>query len=1311
MKALLTVLLLAILGVTTTLALTCCTCDDLEVTGTSSSPQILPCPFIIKVNKFAYKTNDPEEYLTVTLESRGGGRFINQFMLQAVSIDSMGKALVANPGENGFRAFTQIPVEGHTVSTTSDCEGKTVKSDTNLKFDSKATKIQFSFAPRRIQGPIKFRATFVDDQGNFWLREESEPIVQIGGPSLDPSIVRQNALPIIDPIHTDKCGIEKGCYRVPEGCWEPYCDYIATWRPLSRVGTEYMIEMSARVNGITDRHVSLALSEDIRWGDDRVFECVHEGGTGLTKVYQAKSIDHSTQRFKNPGDGIDDSCELYGLKCGGQFLEGRVRCRFVVRSSRTINSLPLSGSYHVLMYSGPAENTLTAPHRYGYGEYPVASPDMVSLADISINMQGFARYPLVKAHGILMILAWCFFGTVGLLMTKYYKPMWPNKRFYGQRYWFVAHFNCMAWLFIFVLIAFILIFVEAGGYSKVDYFPLDAHPVMGIIIFCCVIINPIIALLRPADDHDCRPCVNWVHWAFGTVAWCLAIPNMFIGMSFGKAHVPWWATWILFIYILFHIIVEITLEIHQCCTHKKNKGSPFGNAVHPKNTQLSSSVVQNHSLGSVQEEISVQNSFHGETNDNIVLGPSPLVMFPTCVGKVCKNFARCSIQDSQAKCYCPLGYTGKLCDTERIVKYPQFMGDSFLTLPPITSGYRDIEISVEFKPASDSGLLLFSSEHSQAKGDFFSLVLVNGFVEFRFDCGTGPAVIRSPNHVKIGQWNQVKAKRSESQGWLWMNGHGPVSGFSQGSYTRITLRTSLYVGGYQNISPIRSRVNMWSGFRGCVQSLVINQWQYDFRKSVRGEPKIAINNGRSALVTDVMGKLGDAIDGQNIEDCSKNVCDDNVCHNGGTCKIISPDQYVCLCPLGFYGPDCIQSGKVQVPEFKGHSVLQYQGLGRNSLSYTEIEMIIKPTVSEGVMLYNGYTNNRQGDYISVLMRQGYVEFQFDLGTGPAFIRSSKPLSLKKWHRVKVSRTGLQGVLEVDNQSPVQGLSKGAFTQLTLLQPLFIGGHPNFDITSKYLNMSTSFKGCIQKFIINDRPVDLVEEAAEGYNVEPCSHPCNTKPCQNSGLCVPKLGLYGCSCPIGFTDSHCERNLTIFTAKFRGSGFLSYDDKDIRKRVSGRKSNIHLKIRGHSLDGLLFWTSKTLPVKQEGEDFLALGFRNGSLLFHYNLGFGRALISYNRTLLSDGKWHSIKVQRNGQHGSLIVDDTHVVKGKSPGRFNDLNINGPVYIGGMPDVSYNTMSLYETGFVGCIRDVILSNDFPVKLMESATEGQRISQCAGY
>lgn len=70
----------------------------------------------------------------------------------------------------------------------------------------------------------------------------------------------------------------------------------------------------------------------------------------------------------------------------------------------------------------------------------------------------------------------------------------------------------------------------------------------------------------------------------------------------------------------------------------------------------------------------------------------------------------------------------------------------------------------------------------------------------------------------------------------------------------------------------------------------------------------------------------------------------------------------------------------------------------------------------------------------------------------------------------------------------------------------------------------------------------------------------------------------------------------------------------------------MKIRGYSLNGILFWTSEHLPLQENAGDFLTLGFNNGKLLFQYNLGSGRGVISYNRTLLSDGKWHTIKVHR-------------------------------------------------------------------------------------
>lgn len=51
---------------------------------------------------------------------------------------------------------------------------------------------------------------------------------------------------------------------------------------------------------------------------------------------------------------------------------------------------------------------------------------------------------------------------------------------------------------------------------------------------------------------------------------------------------------------------------------------------------------------------------------------------------------------------------------------------------------------------------------------------------------------------------------------------------------------------------------------------------------------------------------------------------------------------------------------------------------------------------------------------------------------------------------------------------------------------------------------------------------------------------------------------------------------------------------------------------------------------------------------------------------------------------------------------------IFSGGLPDVSYNTQSLYKIGFQGCVRDVVLANDFPLKLTESATSGQEVTQC---
>ena len=53
-----------------------------------------------------------------------------------------------------------------------------------------------------------------------------------------------------------------------------------------------------------------------------------------------------------------------------------------------------------------------------------------------------------------------------------------------------------------------------------------------------------------------------------------------------------------------------------------------------------------------------------------------------------------------------------------------------------------------------------------------------------------------------------------------------------------------------------------------------------------------------------------------------------------------------------------------------------------------------------------------------------------------FGRSPSPLKLKRWHRVRISRTGLLAEVQVDDKKKVAQLATGAFTQvLTLISIL------------------------------------------------------------------------------------------------------------------------------------------------------------------------------------------------------------------------------------------------------------------------------------
>uniref|UniRef100_A0A182PTF0 EGF-like domain-containing protein n=1 Tax=Anopheles epiroticus TaxID=199890 RepID=A0A182PTF0_9DIPT len=118
------------------------------------------------------------------------------------------------------------------------------------------------------------------------------------------------------------------------------------------------------------------------------------------------------------------------------------------------------------------------------------------------------------------------------------------------------------------------------------------------------------------------------------------------------------------------------------------------------------------------------------------------------------------------------------------------------------------------------------------------------------------------------------------------------------------------------------------------------------------------------------------------EECITDRCSRYPCQHGGKC-LPSDDGAICLCPLGFGGDLCEMRLDLQVPSFNGSSYLRYAPLGDSCIIWFELKIIIKPLLEDGLLLYSGH--HEYGDYISLCLNMGYVEFTYDLGSGPATV--------------------------------------------------------------------------------------------------------------------------------------------------------------------------------------------------------------------------------------------------------------------------------------------------------------------------------------
>eukprot|EP00112_Aurelia_sp_Birch-Aquarium-sp1_P015773 Seg3520.1 transcript_id=Seg3520.1/GoldUCD/mRNA.D3Y31 product=Pikachurin protein_id=Seg3520.1/GoldUCD/D3Y31 len=657
----------------------------------------------------------------------------------------------------------------------------------------------------------------------------------------------------------------------------------------------------------------------------------------------------------------------------------------------------------------------------------------------------------------------------------------------------------------------------------------------------------------------------------------------------------------------------------------------------------------------------------------------------SCKNIVCESGGICwHNRRNNERCLCPIGKGGKYCEKDSHFTHPKFKGNSYILLNQSRDSLiTRFKITIEFKPEESNGVLLFGGNPAKFDEEFFALILIDGYIQFRTECGTGFIAISSPKRLTLHEWHRVTlrkfSKRSIS---LQVDDQGHIK---RNSYClqRSNPVRRLYLGGIPNNALQRRNIGLIDGFYGCIKKFVVS------------ERNIELDSRRMRNLI-----------GYDLADCSDGSCMQSNCLNGGYCVPVSNNSSRCSCPLGYSGHHCSNRTILTIPKFSNSSYLQFESLGSSAWSKLDIEMVIKPASDNGLLLYNGDKIEGEGDFVSIALQSGIVEFRFDCGTGPAVIRSTLKLNSTKWHHVRVERNGKIGYLTVDNEETVTGTSKGPFQMQGLKEPMFIGGVLSFSDISINADIHTHFQGCIEKVIVNGKKL-IWKEAMYGEDVTNCkSHECFSNRCSNKGICESHKGQSWCHCSLGYSGKTCDNRTKIDVPRFTGHSYLKFEDKALFRHLSRPTAVISFEFKSIAINGLLLWNGqRNVRLRPKG-DFLSIALLNGFLVCRYNLGSGDVVLNTTKRF-DDGRWHKMWLLRHNGKGEMRVDNMDVIKTESPSDYTMLNTDGELFIGGAETIFTTTGSRHVHGLNGCIRDLKIGIK-NIELITKATNGHNVGQC---
>uniref|UniRef100_A0A8B9HJS1 FAT atypical cadherin 1a n=1 Tax=Astyanax mexicanus TaxID=7994 RepID=A0A8B9HJS1_ASTMX len=245
-------------------------------------------------------------------------------------------------------------------------------------------------------------------------------------------------------------------------------------------------------------------------------------------------------------------------------------------------------------------------------------------------------------------------------------------------------------------------------------------------------------------------------------------------------------------------------------------------------------------------------------------------------------------------------------------------------------------------------------------------------------------------------------------------------------------------------------------------------------------------------------------------------------------------------------------------------------------------------------------------------------------------------------------------------------------------------------TSTYSTARVSF--------VTPRHIRTAKCLCQGAECSVFSKLCVGNPCPEGMECVEDTThtKFSCVCS-DETSGQCSEGQAL---TFSGNGYARYR---LMENENKEEMNLSLRLRTFSDHATIMYA--------KGTDYSILEIVNGRLQYKFDCGSGPGVVSVHSPLVSDGEWHSVSLEVDGNYARLVLDGVHAASGKAPGNLRTLNLDSSVFFGGrgsrpIGGSSSGRMgrSLPVTGGLrGCLEAIVLNGrELPLKSQSRGAHG---------